>query len=210
MGGTWWTDSEQLQLWGKSFSEAVWAVNVLQGLGSVSLFSSMSWRWPSEVLFLQLLYHTVVCSLWSNYRNSLPAWWRIFWHLSLATSRKTPVTVLSRPREWSHLKLVMQLGQVGGVHSWWGGATQGRRRLSTYHYPSSGWLCGLMGCYTDAHPRVRYIICLQWCCRIDHLLLPDKQSDLQKKKKKRQLRRCSCHISPRGGWFHLVTITLMS
>lgn len=54
-------------------------------------------------------------------------------------------------------------------------------RLSTYHYPSSGWLYGLMGCYTDASPRVCYIICLQWCCRIDHLLLPDKQSDLQKK-----------------------------
>lgn len=34
----------------------------------------------------------------------------------------------------------------------------------------------------------------------------DKQSDLQK----RQLWRFSCHISPQGGWFHIVTITLMS
>lgn len=54
-------------------------------------------------------------------------------------------------------------------------------RPSAYHYLSSGLLCGLMGCYTDANPWVSYIICLQWCCRIDHLLPPDKQSDLQKK-----------------------------
>lgn len=54
-------------------------------------------------------------------------------------------------------------------------------RPSAYHYLSSGLLCGLMGCYTDANPGVSYIICLQWCCHIDHLLPPDKQSDLQKK-----------------------------
>lgn len=43
-----------------------------------------------------------------------------------------------------------------------------------------------MGCYTDASPRVLYIICLQWRCCIDHLLPLDKQSDLQKKKKEKK------------------------
>lgn len=114
MGGTWWTDSEQLQLWGKSFSEAVWAVNVLQGLASVSQCSSMSWRWPSEVLFLQLLCHTDMHHrehpkhAATHYQHDGGSFDIFLWH----PLKKTTVTVLSRPRERSHLKLVMQLGQV--------------------------------------------------------------------------------------------------
>lgn len=38
-----------------------------------------------------------------------------------------------------------------------------------------------MGGYADTKHGVCYIICLQCCCRIDQLHLPDKQSDLQKK-----------------------------
>lgn len=54
-------------------------------------------------------------------------------------------------------------------------------QLSAYLDLSSVFLRGLIGCHTNANPRVCYIICLQRCCHIDHLLPPDKQSDLQKK-----------------------------